>query len=85
MMEALERFFDCSGFSAQTTPISNLYQFTDINSPGPIPGNVCLAHYDTLIYSSTFMIGGQFFSISMSALFLWVWLAVVGMNKGLSR
>ena len=85
MMAALETLFNCSGFTSTTLPAANIYQFTSINTMIPIPGNICVAHYDTLVYGSTFVVGGQFFSISIGALFLWVWIAIVGMNHGLGH
>ena len=56
MMAALETFFNCNGFNS--SPTYTAYYFTDINTQAPISGNICAAHYDSLVSGATFIVGG---------------------------
>lgn len=78
MMAALESYFYCTGFN--TSPVNNVYYFTDVTKVTPIKGNTCNAHYDKLLRADTGSVGQQFIGISTSGVFLMIWLCIVGVN-----
>lgn len=82
-MAALETFYNCRSFGNSVS--NNIYQFTDVNTLIPIDQNDCAVHYDNLVAGATYIVGSEFLSISIGALFLWVWMAIIGMNHGLKN